>query len=402
MDDAINSILFHDKASNTLHPRVCIVCDEFIPPHDKGRMGLKTFLKHAPYLRGHASLPPALQQCYTFTIPNDSNANAILKGCLLSPRSKLIVERTMSVMCCSDCKNGLTASKEKTGVLPNFAIANGLAVGTPPECLESLNDIELALVSQARLKGHLFTYWGGCHKSIKGWHCFYEVNPSHTTTVLQAVSEFTQADNIAVVLSGPFTSRQREKVMNKVQVDIRKVLEAFQWLKANNRLYANVTAPVFLREPVVEVLDRSTLVESPQDSDIETREEVRVVFPDGTIDTGGCPNGDAFDRAIAEIRSKCAGTIPFLTTKPSTKVLHDYENENLMRAFPKHFPYGYGYHCDFNIRSAQNGYLRHLLGLSIPAFHEPAFVLVIHNIFERSRALSGALWQVMGGMKSVM
>ncbi|MGL5936718.1 MAG: hypothetical protein ACRCZI_13980, partial [Cetobacterium sp.] len=86
------------------------------------------------------------------------------------------------------------------------------------------NDIELALVSQARLKGHLFTYWGGCHKSIKGWHCFYEVNPCHTTTVLGAVSEFTQTNNIAVVLSGPFTSRQKEKIKNKIQVDTKKVL----------------------------------------------------------------------------------------------------------------------------------------------------------------------------------
>jgi hypothetical protein len=37
------------------------------------------------------------------------------------------------------------------------------------------------------------------------------------------------------------------------------------------------------------------------------------------------------------------------------------------------------------------------LSLSIPTFHEADFVLVIHNMFERSRALSGAFWQVIGG-----
>ena len=68
-----------------------------------------------------------------------------------------------------------------------------------------------------------------------------------------------------------------------------------------------------------------------------------------------------------------------------------------MRAFPKQFPFGYGYHDDFNIKSSQNGFLKHLLSLSIPTFHEADFVLVIHNMFERSRALSGAFWQVIGG-----
>ncbi|MGL5936717.1 MAG: hypothetical protein ACRCZI_13975, partial [Cetobacterium sp.] len=157
---------------------------------------------------------------------------------------------------------------------------------------------------------------------------------------------------------------------------------------------------MFLRDPVVEVIDRSTLVDSPQDSDIETKEEIRVVFPDGTIETGGCPDGETFDMVIAELKSKCSTTTPFLTSKPSTKILRDYEKENLMKAFPKQFPYGIGYHRDFNIQAAQNGYLKHLLSLSIPGFHESAFVLVIHNIFERSKALTGALWQVMGGYET--
>jgi hypothetical protein len=101
----------------------------------------------------------------------------------------------------------------KEGELPRFAIANNLAIGTAPECLEKLNEIELSLISQARFKGHLFTYWGGCHKSIKGWHSFYEVDPLHTTAVLQQVSTLTLSDNIAVVLYGPFTREQKNKVL---------------------------------------------------------------------------------------------------------------------------------------------------------------------------------------------
>ena len=72
---------------------------------------------------------------------------------------------------------------------------------------------------------------------------------------------------------------------------------------------------------------------------------------------------------------------------------------NQMKAFPKQFPFGFGYHPDFNIRCSQNSYLTHPLSLSIPSFHEADLVLVVHNMFERSRALSGSLWQVRGGQQ---
>lgn len=68
-----------------------------------------------------------------------------------------------------------------------------------------------------------------------------------------------------------------------------------------------------------------------------------------------------------------------------------------MRAFPQQFPYGNGYHEDFNDRASVNGYLKHLLSLSIPVFHEACFVLTVHNMYERGKALTGALWRVMGG-----
>ena len=68
-----------------------------------------------------------------------------------------------------------------------------------------------------------------------------------------------------------------------------------------------------------------------------------------------------------------------------------------MKAFPLQFPYGLGSHEDFDYKSSQTGYLKQLLELSIPAFHQADFVLAIHNIFECSRALTGSIWQVMGG-----
>ena len=124
----------------------------------------------------------------------------------------------------------------EAGKLPRFAIANNLAIGIAPECIEKLNDVELSLVSQARFRGHLFTYWGGCHKSIKGWHSFYDINPLHVAGVLQQVSTLTENDNIAVVLSGPFTTEQRNKVLQKTKVNIPNVVAALEWLRKNNTL----------------------------------------------------------------------------------------------------------------------------------------------------------------------
>ena len=91
-----------------------------------------------------------------------------------------------------------------------------MTIGVAPPCLESLNEVEVALISQARLKGHVFAYWAGCHKSIRGWHCFYEVDPGHAIAVLQTVQNLTSTENIAVVLSGPFTTEQKERVMKRV------------------------------------------------------------------------------------------------------------------------------------------------------------------------------------------
>jgi hypothetical protein len=105
-------------------------------------------------------------------------------------------------------------------------------------------------------------------------------------------------------------------------------------LKENNRLYENVPYPM-IEAPTI-LYDNSHNVES-ENSDIEIKEEIKVVFPDGTVQTGGCADGVEFDKAVAEIQSKCANNVPFLTSRPSAKILRDYEDENLMRAFPKQF-----------------------------------------------------------------
>ena len=247
-----------------------------------------------------------------------------LKGCLLSPRSKVVHKtgdkgrrRCPMVQLCSECKGGCTAKTLMKGELPRFTIANGMVVGEAPECLRQLNEIELALVSQACFGGHLFAYWGGCHRSIKGWHSFYEVDAGHATSVVDRVGKITECNNIAVVLCGPFTPRQKERVMKKIQVNVSWVLEAFEWLKENNILYKDLPIPTIGKPKVV---DTSEEVESGN-SDIELKEEISVIFPDGTARTGGCESGAEFDQSIAELRAAAPSTTPILTSRPLKRML---------------------------------------------------------------------------------
>ena len=158
------------------------------------------------------------------------------------------------------------------------------------------------------------------------------------------------------------------------------MLEAFEWLKENNVLYKDMTTPEIGKPTVI---DTSTEVES-QNSDIETKEEISVVFPDGTVNTGGCKDGAEFDLMVSEIKSKApAGVEPILTSRPSSRVLRDCRDNNLLKAFPLQFPYGYGNGPRGSSGESKQAYYKQLLSLSIPAFHESCFVLSVHNMFKK-------------------
>ena len=59
-----------------------------------------------------------------------------------------------------------------------------------------------------------------------------------------------------------------------------------------------------------------------------------MLFQDGTMHNGGCCDREA---------------TPYITSRPLCNALRDYEDMNLMRAFPKQFPFGYECHSLFTI-----------------------------------------------------
>ena len=86
-------------------------------------------------------------------------------------------------------------------------------------------------------------------------------------------------------------------------------------------------------------------------------------------------------------------------SRPTQNRLKDYEGDALLCAFPLQFPYGFGLvlhddsasqHNERSRRSTniQQEYLRHLQCLAICHMHRGDFILVLHNMYERHKAVS--------------
>ena len=375
---------------------VCVLCDKSMSGVETNHITMDRLVKHKEFIGGDSGLPDLLRSQCSLVLDGDTERSNALVDCLLSPRATVIKhkkKRLWKATCCKECKGGWNGKSLKTSS-PRGAIANNMAIGRAPSCLTDLNEMELALLSQARFRGHMFCHWGGCHRSIKGWHSFCDVNPGHSVGVMQEVKKLTQKDNICVMLSGPFTSEQKDRVLKKTRVRIDKVQTAFDWLKANNHLHKDVEAPEMETPIVVDCTEEA----QSESSDTETREEMRVVFPDCSAKIGGHEDPRELMKAIAELKTKIStGGEAFAVSQPSTGQMNDHEGDTFMKAFPLQFPFGYG-HSDTNSDRWQGSeQLAHLSCLSIPAFHEAPFLVAAHNMFEQKKALQGSVWQVMGG-----
>lgn len=84
-----------------------------------------------------------------------------------------------------ECKRSLTFSRTKKEVddrPPLYAIANGLMIGPTPNELKCLNDVEIAIISLARIDRHVFSIQAGAYKQMIGWHSMYANNITSVAT----------------------------------------------------------------------------------------------------------------------------------------------------------------------------------------------------------------------------
>jgi hypothetical protein len=253
----IESYTITDDSSNLLLPVICCVCDS-IPREAQWstKCEVTKLVKLLSCCNMDRSLfkelyPPLLLNQYTA----DNNA---LKPYVLSPST--FVSKDDQVIICKDCLNELEKEQKRKKpamkrLPPKESIANGYIIGKAPPCLLDLSPTELSLISRVRSYCQSWVFFGGCHQHIKGWHTFFKNRPSDNVGNITMLSESGLKGLILVVLCGPFTSTQKALVLKKINIDPRKVIAAWRWLKANNFRYRNDIIPHIDDIPLAKIIE---------------------------------------------------------------------------------------------------------------------------------------------------
>lgn len=228
---------------------VCISCDVLLDLQTFTKIPIQTLKKSIRRLECTYPLPAEVKEQYKRP-PTESFR--WLENALLSPRAVLYRNENgrnnCSYSCCRVCKNSLSQAGKAP---PQFSVANGFAIGVPPTILLERKHVEIAMLSINRNMSHVFAYFGGQHKMIRGFHSFFKSDVTHTANTLQELRSITESSQIACILSGPFTSFQRNKVKEDVKIDIEKMQEALQWLHEHNRVYSSLDLNRQFPDPIV-------------------------------------------------------------------------------------------------------------------------------------------------------
>ena len=338
--------------------KVCAVCDRFIGPDSEMFIAIDNF-KTDYFSYFHESkivdvydigsdLMKILSKYYTQKHFRGARFRW-LNSMILSPRAygtnPMDTNAKAKLGCCKQCKNALKnfkSSNKQNGHPCKFAIANGLMIGTAPQCIEVLNDVELALLSKARCEKHIFSFSAGTHSQIKGFHTIYQNDVQHSNAILNymaqrsddtssassdgGVDEESKGDeesqitieessstdveddsqidmnetknNICVIMAGPFTERQQALTRKRTKINHRSMKVAMKWLSQNNLIYSNEDCDERIVEPHYVCCHR--LVDSSE-SNIEVVFDINAVFPnssDVTCNNGGFQTIDDFKKHI--------------------------------------------------------------------------------------------------------
>ena len=427
------------KEDNKHHAKVCCICDCFIQHgeeaflsfEDLQKSDVKDVLGKKPITGLTARATGTIHNYYRPTCLSPRCAEMRFLGKLyLSPRSyKRKPSNKPGFGCCIACRRnikGLSNQKSLPLKPPERAIANGLMIGPVPQELQCLSHVEIAMISIARVDKHVFSYEGGAHQQMKGWHSMYandieavsrtvnwaadhlsdDSNDSLDGNENRPVEDYDSDDSseneqeifeannngrkrfgaICVILSGPFTHEQLSIARERTKVDFDRVKKALRWLKNNNVQYRNYDINDDLAEPIF--LEQIEQVESVN-SNIEKSVEFCAVFPDSSHPdslNGGFATRKGFKECTLErMLTKSKDRDATLISRPTRNLLRDYEGDNLLKAFPLQFPYGIGSRTRNDEDEFHSGKMLwpHLTRMSACTFHRPDFVCVLHNMFER-------------------
>ena len=148
---------------------------------------------------------------------------------------------------------------------------------------------------------------------MRGWHTILQVDVEHLASCLLHLEELGAHNNMTVLLTGPFTSKQREKTLAKVIVRRDLVLDAVRWLSENTAGWQRVDLQKLADElhsnwkPMI--IDDSHEIESTN-TNVEMTEQFSVVFPNANASelNGGFKTISEFKAVLEKLQSE-GGTL---------------------------------------------------------------------------------------------
>ena len=350
------------------HSKACCVCDIALQHSNLCSISVSQLHKRKwmtptlPIHETHYSLDTSGVQV------TPSERQALLKMAL-SPRSMPYnADGQCLLHICLDCYH---ATKR-----PKLSIID-VPIGSPSPLLQSLNEVELSLVSKGRISGHTFHLFGGAHKSLKTWHQMNSNDAGHTLAALYGLEKYDMENDIQCILSGPFTPSQKQKALKSISINRDLVKRAFLELAQTNIHYANIRIPQEHEIPTPVVIDAAEEVAS-ENTNIEEMQETVVFFPeidDSAQNTADHPTKDDF---LKEVLSRQGSRKITLLSKSKAELVRTWRCEEFIKCFPLQFPFGLGAKPD---GVTTERYIKYLLSLSNPHFQAADFILVLANLY---------------------
>ena len=120
-----------------------------------------------------------------------------------------------------------------------------------------------------------------------------------------------------------------------------------------------------------------------------------VVFPDGNEvqpKTGGCSTREEFTLQSLRLQNCNGSAEETLTSRPSREYARDNNDFFLEESFPMQFPFGIGGLNEERIVDVtREECLRHYLRIANPFMMQANFILTVHSMYEKDKALLKAL-----------
>jgi hypothetical protein len=294
----------------------------------------------------------------------------------------------------------------KNGKIPKYAIVNNNYFESPPQCLQELTEVEIAMLTPVKTYGYCFTYTGGRQKQLKGSLAYYKADMKSVARAAMHLDVLGLNQNIVVVLYGKMTIAQQAMARERSRIRSANLLQALEWLSKNNEewIKKGVNLEEIRRQLVNPlVVDNSISIEDgKENSNIEQTESFQVFFPDGTMSpvNGGQESLDKFNELL-QAASRCGYDICIKSNLLKESV-SDFRDNNLVNACILQFPFGRGgmheqrvndngaYSCSTDIEE----YVQHLSRISQPHFHHELFTLILYNLTMKQAMVRNAGWKV--------